>query len=51
MSEDSHPGSIEFEPLEQQLYALIEVGQATLLRSLALPDGYLLLSFTAELFI
>jgi hypothetical protein len=40
MAEDNHPGSIEFEPLEQQLYALIEVEQATLLRSLALPVGY-----------
>jgi hypothetical protein len=40
MSEDSHPGSIEFERLEQELYALIEVEQATLLRTLALPVGY-----------
>ena len=40
MSEDSHPGSIEFERLEQELYALVEVEQATLLRSLALPVGY-----------
>ena len=40
MSEDIHPGSVEFERLEQELYALIEVEQATLLRSLALPVGY-----------
>jgi hypothetical protein len=40
MSEDIHPGSMEFERLEQELYALIEVEQATLLRSLALPVGY-----------
>lgn len=40
MSEDSHPGSIEFEGLEQELDALIEVEQAALLRSLALPVGY-----------
>jgi hypothetical protein len=40
MSEDSPPGSIEFERLEQELYALIEMEQATLLRSLALPVGY-----------
>ena len=40
MSEDIHPGSLEFERLEQDLYALIEVEQATLLRSLALPVGY-----------
>jgi hypothetical protein len=40
MTEDNHPGSIEFELLEQELYALIEVEQATLLRSLALPVGY-----------
>ena len=40
MSEDIHPGSIELERLEQELYALIEVEQATLLRSLALPVGY-----------
>ena len=40
MSEDIQPGSMEFERLEQELYALIEVEQATLLRSLALPVGY-----------
>src|SRR5437868_2069530 len=31
MSEDIHPGSMEFERLEQELYALIEMEQATLL--------------------
>jgi hypothetical protein len=40
MSEEFHPGSIETELLEQELYALVEVEQATLLRSLALPVGY-----------
>ena len=40
MAGDNHSGSIELELLEQQLYALIEVEQATLLRSLALPAGY-----------
>ena len=40
MSEDFHPGSMEFERLGQELYALIEMEQATLLRSLALPVGY-----------
>jgi len=40
MSEDIHQGSLEFERFEQELYALIEVEQATLLRSLALPVGY-----------
>ena len=40
MSEDIHQGSMEFERFEQELYALIEVEQATLLRSLALPVGY-----------
>jgi hypothetical protein len=40
MSEDIHIGSLEFERLEQDLYALIEEEQATLLRSLALPVGY-----------
>ena len=40
MSEDSDPGRIEFERLEQELYTLIEAEQATLLRSLALPAGY-----------
>lgn len=40
MAEDSHPCSIEFERFEQELYALIEMEQATLLRSLALPVGY-----------
>jgi hypothetical protein len=40
MSEDINPDSFEFERLEQELYALIEVEQATLLRSLALPVGY-----------
>ena len=40
MSEDSHPGGIELERLGQELYALIEAEQATLLRSLALPVGY-----------
>jgi hypothetical protein len=40
MSEDIHPGSIELDLFEQDLYALIEVEQATLLRSLALPVGY-----------
>ena len=40
MSEDVHLGSMEFERLEQELDALIEVEQATLLRSLALPVGY-----------
>ena len=40
MSEDINPGSIEFERLEQELYALTEVEQATLLRSLSLPVGY-----------
>jgi hypothetical protein len=40
MSEDSYLGSIEFERLVQELDALIEVEQATQLRSLALPVGY-----------
>jgi hypothetical protein len=40
MSEDIHPGSIGLELLEQELYALNEVEQAALLRSLALPVGY-----------
>jgi hypothetical protein len=40
MSEDSYPGGIEFERLEQELYALIELEQAILMRSLALPVGY-----------
>jgi hypothetical protein len=40
MSEDIHQGSMEFERFEQELYALIELEQATLLRSLALPVGY-----------
>jgi hypothetical protein len=40
MSEGSYPGGIELERLEQGLYALIEVEQATLMRSLALPVGY-----------
>jgi hypothetical protein len=40
MSEDINPDSFEFERIEHELYALIEVEQATLLRSLALPVGY-----------
>jgi hypothetical protein len=40
MSEDFDPGSVECERLKQELYALIEMEQATLLRSLALPVGY-----------
>ena len=40
MSEDIHQVSMEFERFEQELYALIELEQATLLRSLALPVGY-----------
>jgi hypothetical protein len=40
MSEDIHAGSIEFERLELELHALIEMEQSTLLRSLALPVGY-----------
>jgi hypothetical protein len=40
MSEDIHPVGIEFERLGQELNALIEMEQATLLRWLALPVGY-----------
>jgi hypothetical protein len=40
MSEDIDPVGVESERLQQELYALIEMEQATLLRSIALPAGY-----------